>query len=54
MNAINTVVCYSDPGSPINLNISISSYKNFLESNEVLFTLSNSFNLDVANNFDIC
>jgi hypothetical protein len=51
MDAINTVVYYLDIESLINLHISSSTYRNFLESKEALFTLFKKFKLERSDNF---
>jgi hypothetical protein len=52
MDAIKTVVYYLDIESLINLYVSSAVYRNFLESKEALFTLSNNFNFKPSSNFD--
>jgi hypothetical protein len=52
MDAINIVAYYLDIESLITLYISILTYKNFLESKEVLFTLSKRFHLKPSNSFN--
>jgi hypothetical protein len=45
MDAVKIVVYYLDIESLINLYVPIATYRNFLESNEALFTLFKKFNL---------
>jgi hypothetical protein len=52
MDAVKTVFYYLDIELLINFYVSGETYKNFLESNEALFTLSKKFNLKPSSNFN--